>query len=432
MSALKGPDQAFFTASDDIVLAELYRDIYDAEASSNSHLSPEQRQIALDGLENLNDPKHPNFEPTVFCTWDLDGPETKSGRTLRESILHLYIDWARTVVRHDTDVVFLTHILTYFTTALPSALYLFHDFHLLHGIAHLLLIVWFSGSFTLMMHNHIHNNGVLSKPYALFDWAFPYLLEPLMGHTWDSYYYHHVKAHHVEGNGPDDLSSTIRYQRDSVVDFLKYEMRFLLLCWLDLPLYFISKRKHNMAVRVFVTELSSYAFIVGMARWKFTPTLFVLILPFTIMRWGLMIGNWGQHAFVDEVEPDSDFRSSITLIDVPSNRFCFNDGYHTSHHLNPRRHWRDHPHAFLKAKERYSDEGALVFQNIDYLEITFRLLTKNYAHLAKQFVPMGKQIGMSQAEIAAMLKTKTRRFSEEEIKAKFKVFEAEKVGKHDE
>lgn len=29
-----------------------------------------------------------------------------------------------------------------------------------------------------------------------------------------------------------------------------------------------------------------------------------------------MVGNWGQHAFVDKDEPDSDFRSSITLIDV--------------------------------------------------------------------------------------------------------------------
>jgi hypothetical protein len=103
-----------------------------------------------------------------------------------------------------------------------------------------------------------------------------------------------------------------------------------------------------------------------------------------------------------------------------SNRFCFNDGYHTSHHLNPRRHWRDHPHAFLKAKDKYSKEGALVFQNIDYLEITFRILTKNYEHLAKQLVPMGEQIGMSQTELAEMLRTKTRKFSEEEISAKFK------------
>ena len=43
----------------------------------------------------------------------------------------------------------------------------------------------------------------------------------------------------------------------------------------------------------------------------------------------MMMGNWGQHAFVDEDEPDSDLRSSITVIDVPSNRLSFNDGYHT-------------------------------------------------------------------------------------------------------
>lgn len=47
-------------------------------------------------------------------------------------------------------------------------------------------------------------------------------------------------------------------------------------------------------------------------------------------------------------------------------------------------------------------------------------MTKNYLHLAKQMVPMGDQIGMSQVELADMLRQKTRRFSEEEIAAKFK------------
>ena len=73
-----------------------------------------------------------------------------------------------------------------------------------------------------------------------------------------------------------------------------------------------------------------------------------------------------------------------------------------------------------------------MFQNIDYMEITFRVLTKNYTHLAKQLVPIGKQIGMSQIEIAEMLKTKTRKFSEEEIAAKFAKFEAEGVKKRSE
>ena len=40
-------------------------------------------------------------------------------------------------------------------------------------------------------------------------------------------------------------------------------------------------------------------------------------------------------------------------------------------------------------------------------------------HLAKCLVPIGDQIDMSLEEIAAMLKTKTKRFSEADIRKKF-------------
>ena len=290
-----------------------------------------------------------------------------------------------------------------------------------------------------MLHNHIHNNGILAKKYAWFDKSFPYILEPLMGHTWDSYYYHHVKHHHVESNGPDDLSSTVRYQRDELKDFLMYVGRFLGLIWIELPLYFLRTGKRTLAAKCFVSELTSYLTIFLLARSNFRPTLFVFLLPLLIMRIAMMIGNWGQHAFVDEVEPDSDFRSSITLIDVPvshslkllpsiwthtfsnqSNRFCFNDGWHTSHHLNPLRHWRDHPVAFMKAKKQYQDGRALVFHNIDYLELTYRLMRKDYDHIAKCLVPIGEQKAMSHEQRVKMLKTKTKRFSEEDISNKFR------------
>lgn len=52
--------------------------------------------------------------------------------------------------------------------------------------------------------------------------------------------------------------------------------------------------------------------------------------------------------------------------------------------------------------------------------ITFKLMQKDYMYLANCLVPMGDQIGMSQRELADMLRTKTRRFTEEEIRAKFK------------
>ena len=51
--------------------------------------------------------------------------------------------------------------------------------------------------------------------------------------------------------------------------------------------------------------------------------------------------------------------------------------------------------------------------------MTFRLLKKDYLYLANCLVPIGDQINMTKQELADMLRTKTRKFSEEEIRRKF-------------
>lgn len=417
----------YLTISDSVVLQNLFQDIDDdhrgwpsASERKNAEKPNEKEQHDQEAIERLkafNDPKSSDFRATVFVTWD----DKDINPLLNEWIVRPYARIATGIVRHPTDVVFITHILLYLFVNLPSAIWLFYNFTYIHGVLHVAFTFWCTGAFTLMMHNHIHNNGVLSKGWAWLDLTFPYILEPLMGHTWDSYYYHHVKHHHVEGNGPDDLSSTIRYQRDDLLNFLHYFARFFFFIWLDLPLYFLRKNKPKLAARAFFSEVASMVFLYFMTFHINTKAaIFTLIIPFGLLRLGLMVGNWGQHALVDEIQPDSDFRSSITLIDVPSNRFCFNDGYHTAHHLNPRRHWRDQPLHFLQSKDAYREGRALVFHNIDYLMMTIKLLQKDYMHLAKCLVPIGDQIGMSQREIADMLRTKTRRFTEEEIQEKFK------------
>jgi len=377
----------------------------------------DQEQQAIAYLKDINNPQSDTFEPTIFSSKDLSGI---NDGLFRQKIITPYMNWARTVVRVETDVVMITHLLLYLCTTVPSAAYLFVDFHWWHAVIHCVMQGWYMGAYTLLKHQHIHMRGILNKKYALVDDTFPYLLDPMMGHTWNSYYYHHVKHHHVEGNGPNDLSSTIRYQRDNVWDFLRYVGRFYFLIWFDLPRYFLRTRKPGLAFRAAACELSNYAFLYLLfTRVNALATVFVYIIPLALMRLALMTGNWGQHALVDEVEPDSDFRSSITLIDVASNRYCYNDGYHTSHHLNPLRHWREHPVAFLSQKKQYADEHALVFYNIDYMFLTINLLKKNYQHLAKCLVPMGDQMALTMDERITMLKRKTRKFSEEEIAEKW-------------
>lgn len=377
----------------------------------------DQEQQAIAYLQGLNNPQSATFEPTVFSAKDLS--DIQHG-FFRQHILVPYMNWARTVVRVETDVVMITHLLLYLCTTVPSAIYLFIHFNWWHAVMHCVMQGWYMGAYTLLRHQHIHMRGVLNKKYAVVDELFPYLLDPLMGHTWNSYYYHHVKHHHVEGNGPNDLSSTIRYQRDDIGDFLRYVGRFYFLIWFDLPRYFLRTRKPGLACKAAACELGNYAFLYLLCtRVNARATIFVYIIPLALMRLALMAGNWGQHALVDEVEPDSDFRSSITLIDVPSNRYCYNDGYHTSHHLNPLRHWREHPVAFLSQKKRYADEGALVLYNIDYMFLTIHLLRKNYRHIANCLVPIGDQRKLSMDERIEMLQRKTRKFSEEEIAEKW-------------
>jgi hypothetical protein len=302
----------FLTRQDTVLLENLLRDAANGNVEGDDKDDSEDYKL----LHDLSDENSDRFEPQVFAGWDAKDLE-KLPEPIQKYLLKPYIAWASGVVRRRTDIVFLTHILIYLSTSVPSAVYLYYNFTWLHGVCHYLMQLFYCGAFTLMLHNHIHNGGVLSSSWAWLDHTFPYILEPLMGHTWDSYFYHHVKHHHAEGNGPDDLSSTIRYQRDEISHFLHYVGRFLLFVWLELPLYFVRKGRYNMAVRAFVSEVSSYAFVVLMWRYQWRPTLFVLCMPLFTMRIGMMTGNWGQHAFVDDVEPDSAYRSSITLIDVP-------------------------------------------------------------------------------------------------------------------
>ncbi|KAK1756441.1 hypothetical protein QBC47DRAFT_186258 [Echria macrotheca] len=423
------------TRADRLVLQQLDRDIssyssLDDGAAANGTPTPisgaetiSDAEPVIAKLKAANDPTDARFEPTVFTSYDLPDLLSSSGRLpgFARRLLSGYVSWARRAVRVETDVVFVTHLLLYFCTTLPSALFLFWNFSYVHAAVHVAMQASYMGPYTLLKHQHIHQNGVLAKRFAVVDHLFPYVMDPLMGHTWNSYYYHHVKHHHVEGNGPGDLSSTIRYQRDSALHFLMYLSRFFWLVWFDLPRYFWRNGRKTMAIKSGCWELGSYAAVYLGFRTNFAAALVVLGMPVVLLRVAMMVGNWGQHAFVDDEEPDSDFRSSITLIDVASNRHCFNDGYHTSHHLNPLRHWRDHPTSFLSSRTDYATNSALVFHDIDFVMITVRLLLKDYDALARRLVPLGPvQTRMSLTQRAEMLRRHTRAFGEEEIRVKYK------------
>ena len=89
------------------------------------------------------------------------------------------------------------------------------------------------------------------------------------------------------------------------------------------------------------------------------------------------------------------------------------------HHLNPTRHWSDHPYAFVKAKKMLAEGQTLTFRNTDSISLAFCLLREDYDHIVSCLVPMGDQIVKSKEELAAMLRRKAMKFTEEDIRLKF-------------
>ena len=261
----------------------------------------------------------------------------------------------------------------------------------------------------LMLHNTMHR-PFFRKPRIL-NRVHPYLMSLLFGIP-TGYMEHHVAMHHVENNLRADLSSTMRYQRDNFLHWLVYFFRFLLLIQVELSRYLVSRKRGALAVRAIVSDLAHVGIIVALLFLHWRATMVAFVVPYLAVRFMMMIGNWGQHAFIDRSRPGDSFVNSITCINVAYNKRCFNDGYHIGHHVKQNRHWTDMPRDFLDNAERYRKEGCVVFERLDFFMVSMLLFFRQYKVLAKRFVRLpGDE--RSDEEIVAFLKERTRRIGRE-------------------
>jgi len=255
---------------------------------------------------------------------------------------------------------------------------------------------WLTPPVILMLHCTMHRpffkSGALSKAHA-------FVLAALSGIP-TAYRVHHTGMHHVEDNMGEDLSSTIRYRRDSFLHFLRYFFRFLFVIF-EMPPYLWRRKRFQLARRAVVGEVTQYA-IVGTALaidWRFGLATFAL--PFITCRFMMMVGNWGQHAFINVERRNNGLANSITCINSPYNQRCFNDGYHIGHHLRANTHWTEYPEDLARNKEKYAENGAIVFQGLDFFLVSVLLWTKQYKTLARRFVRLGAP--MTDDEVIALL-----------------------------
>jgi fatty acid desaturase len=270
---------------------------------------------------------------------------------------------------------------------------------------HLGLVVYFLGPFVLMLHNTSHRK-LFKRPWTWANHYIPWVLGPFFGESPETYFAHHVGMHHAENNLAEDISTTLPYVRDSAVDFARYFFRFFFVGIIELSTYFVRKRRRSLLVRTLVGES---VFLLGAAalfsvNWR--ATLVVFVVPFCVVRFAMMAGNWAQHAFVDRADPGNPYKNSITCVNATYNRRCFNDGYHIGHHVKATRHWTEMPEDFQNNLPTYAAEGAIVFSGLDFFVVWMMLMLKRYDWLAERVVPLDEPKPRDQ--IAALLRERTR------------------------
>ncbi|MBX2812884.1 MAG: fatty acid desaturase [Myxococcales bacterium] len=263
----------------------------------------------------------------------------------------------------------------------------------------------FFDRFILALHNISHRP--LFKPqYRWLTRIIVWTVGPLAGETPEAYFVHHIGMHHAEGNLPDDLSTTMKYRRDSIRGFLHYWANFFLFIHPNLIRYLIRRKRWRLVKRLIVGELGWLFAVLTLARVNLISTMVVLVVPMILARFLMMAGNWAQHAFVDPADPGNDRRSSIVCINTRYNRRCFNDGYHIGHHERPNLHWSEMPRDFMQKREKYANDDAVIFEGIDYFQVWGLLMLKQYKYLASCFVDLRDE-PRSRAEIVALLKSRT-------------------------
>ena len=199
------------------------------------------------------------------------------------------------------------------------------------------------------------------------------------------YQLHHRKMHHVEDNGPEDLSSTALFDRSKKKSFILYWLKHLIYnSSVGIISYGLKKKLYKHVIDCIIGYLVLFKCISYFKN--VLPVNYLFIYPFVLSSFVFMLGNYGQHIFIDKNDPQNDMLLAYNIIGGDYNQLVHNDGYHTMHHLNPGTPWNELPNEFLKNIKKLRDVDAITFHSLSFFDISIAVLTKNYDKLCNHYV----------------------------------------------
>lgn len=336
--------------------------------------------------------------------------------------LSAFEKWCLTIIKDPRDLPFMHLLLQIHLIVLPLALLLFSP--LLSGGWWWLVAVpyfyisqfYFKGSFGLMLHCFCHRK-IWQKHTQWIQKYILWFLCPFFGHLGEGYFSHHIGMHHIEGNMPDDTSSTMFYQRDSLRSFIAYWLNFVFRGVAQTVNYFVRRKMPRFYWPLSWNEVLFIVLAIALCFVHLKAALVVFIIPLMFARLVMMLGNWTQHAFVDVEHPEDGLTNSVICINTAYNHKCWNDGYHAFHHIRQAAHYTEYPGMMQSHQEEMASKKTLVFNGIHYLHIFFFLMTKRYDKLANALVNINGTFA-NEEDAIALMKKRTQKFDVQQLNNK--------------
>jgi hypothetical protein len=299
-------------------------------------------------------------------------------------------------IRDERDLIFVRVILRMTFLVLPVCLgmYLLPPRYVAYAALPYLgyIFLGYGARYGLMLHATGHR-PLFKREYQWMWQYLPWVLGPWLGHTPTSFSAHHMWMHHAENNMLGDHSTTLPYKRDSFLQFVHYWARFFFMGLIHTPRYLALRGRGKIAWRLMLGELAWIGMVAVAFYVNWAAALLTLVVPWFMMRWLMMAGNFAQHAFVD--------------VNAGYNEKAYNDGYHIVHHERPALHWSEMPGWFEDHLDKMIARDAVVFDGLtDNQAVWFLLMTKNYDKLARHLVDFK---GRTHEEKIAFLKSRVQR-----------------------
>ena len=192
-----------------------------------------------------------------------------------------------------------------------------------------------------------------------------FVLEPCQGFIPEFWLNHHVRVHHKESNGPDDIQGVSFFER-KYYNYIWFVADIPLQWYLRGPLHHIRNGESEIAIQMFLGEFLYVAAGIALTRWDTFAGLLLVWIPHIIRSMNFNASNeYVQHALVDgrDGNPHDPANNSFLMLQpAPTSTFArglwskpdnFEERWHAVHH--------NFPHKGMVGQVCANDESIIYF-----------------------------------------------------------------------